>query len=90
LWLAAFVNFQTGYHDPSADRQVSSWTTIDATVGYTLKDRNSDGETKFSVRGLNIFNVNPPLLLDTIGLGYDHENADLLGRRASVSIQRCW
>jgi outer membrane receptor protein involved in Fe transport len=92
LWLATFMNYQGGYHDPSSDRDVSSWTTIDATLGYTLKDgdSNSRGETRFSLRGLNIFNVNPPLLLDSIGLGYDHENADLLGRRVSISIQRRW
>jgi iron complex outermembrane receptor protein len=92
MWIATFVNYQSGYDDPSSHRAVSHWTTVDATLGIAVPDPfpNSNGETRISIRGLNILNKDPPVLLDTIGVGYDHENGSLRGRVMSIALQRRW
>jgi outer membrane receptor protein involved in Fe transport len=62
-------------------------------VGYRFRllDKTIGGNTTLSLRGLNVFNQQPPFLDNAIGaVGYDPENADLLGRRVSLSIEHEW
>jgi len=49
------------------------------------------GDTTISLRGFNVFNKQPPFLNNDVGaVGYDPENADLLGRRVSLKIEHEW
>jgi iron complex outermembrane receptor protein len=89
------VNFQNSYTDYFSYpvRDVGSWTTCDLVLGYKLRsyERSSSAETNLALRGQNIFNVQPPFLNNGLsGIGYDPENADLLGRRVSISLEHRW
>lgn len=91
VWISSFVNYQQGYRDPQTGRAVSSWTTLDATLGVTLSESGDhSGRTQIVVRGSNLFNRDPPLLIDYVGRGYDPENADPYGRRVTLTLQRRW
>jgi len=75
------------------ERPVSAWLTWDLTVGYRFRpsDEAKSGHTMVALHGLNIFNEQPPFLDNAVGVvGYDPENADLLGRRVSLSIEHEW
>jgi len=49
------------------------------------------GAATISLRDFNVFNKQPPFLNDDVGsVGYDPENADLLGRRLSLKIELEW
>jgi hypothetical protein len=92
---SAAINFSSSYRDNITvpTRPVSSWTTFDLVLGYELGFLNASigGETTISLRGLNIFNKQPPFLINDVGLvGFDPENADLLGRRLSLVLMHEW
>jgi len=83
------VNFQSGYVDTGSDpnRTVNPWVTWDLVVGHNIRLRHP-GRLSVSVRGLNIFNQQPPFLNNSLStIGYDPENGDLLGRRVSLAIE---
>ncbi|MGE4097513.1 MAG: TonB-dependent receptor [Hyphomonadaceae bacterium] len=80
------VNYADDYRDPAYGRRVDSWTTVDASLGYRLDDNGV--EARLNVR--NLFNEAPPFLNNPIGIGYDPENADPLGRFISVQISKTW
>lgn len=89
------VNFQSSYTDTGSvpTRPVDSWTTYDLVLGYKPKPFKHwwGGETTVSLRGYNLFNKQPPFLNNSLTtVGYDPENADLLGRRVSLAIQHKW
>jgi outer membrane receptor protein involved in Fe transport len=89
------VNFQSAYWDPlsTPPRSVSAWATYDLVLGYRLKpyDPAATGETSFALAARNIFDSQPPFLNNNIsGIGYDPENADLLGRMVSFSLTHRW
>jgi len=89
------VNLQGSYMDTDSlpNRPVGAWTTWDLVVGYKLEalDAVIPGTTTVSLRGLNIFNKQPPFLNNGISFsGYDPENADLLGRRISLRLEHEW
>jgi hypothetical protein len=94
LWARGFVNFQNSYEDidSTPNRPISSWTTVDAVVGYDFRFGQSDstGGTQFSISARNLFNHQPPFLNSQYGIGYDQENASLLGRVISFEIRLHW
>lgn len=94
LWARAFVNFQNCYEDVDStpNRSISSWTTVDAVVGYDLRlgKAGSKELTQLSVSARNLFNHQPPFLNNQYGIGYDQENSSLLGRVVSFSIHQRW
>jgi iron complex outermembrane recepter protein len=87
------VNFQNAYRDPVADRGVSSWTTLDGSVGFTTLRGSLPGDTQSEIflSGLNLLNRSPPFLNNSLtAIGYDPENGALDGRRISINLRHRW
>lgn len=89
------VNFQGRYTDNISvpSRPVRSWTTVDLIVGYKLAalDKAIGGDSIIALNCFNLFNRQPPFLNNDIGqIGYDPENANLLGRRLSLLMEHRW
>lgn len=89
------LNFQGRYFDnvSTPNRPIHSWSTIDLVVGYRLEPLSKvmKGDTTLSLRAFNVFNKQPPFVNNGYDLvGYDPENADLLGRRLSLKIEYEW
>jgi iron complex outermembrane receptor protein len=84
------VIYSDGYRDTWSvpSRRVSSWTTLDLNLAYQFGQDGSG--TRVSVNVENAFNDLPPFLNNSVGLGYDAENADLTGRIVSFRIRRNW
>jgi hypothetical protein len=84
------VNYTDSYQDTQSqpNRRVSSWTTADLGLAYTLG--NPESETRFSVNLENAFNEMPPFYNNPIGLGFDAENADITGRIVSFQVRKSW
>lgn len=80
------VNYADDYRDPAYNRDVNSWTTVDTSLAYRLEGIGV--EARLNVR--NLFNEAPPFLNNPIGVGYDPENADPLGRFVSFQISKTW
>jgi iron complex outermembrane receptor protein len=92
FWASVAVNFQSGYNDVDSTprRPVPSWTTADLTLGYRLfsPDSESGAGMQLTLSGQNIFNSNPPFLINAGQfIGYDQENGNLLGRRTSLQLE---
>ena len=99
LWVTGEANHQGNYRniviDPSQRLEVQnvrSWTTLNASIGYAMATgwllERSQGRVSISVK--NIFNRSPPFVNSSLGIGYDQENGDLLGRRIGVGMQVSW
>lgn len=71
-----------------ADRpDVSSWTTVDAQIVYTIPKAGPIHDARISLSALNIFDRNPPFLVfDSYrqGFNYDVVNATPMGRYVTV------
>jgi iron complex outermembrane receptor protein len=94
LWAKSFLNFQNSYKDNSTTppRSIGSWTTVTAAAGYNLHlgRSGSSEQTQFSVSADNLFNHMLPFVNNQYGIGYDQENASLLGRVISFSVRQKW
>ena len=94
LSLSTFVNFANSYRDTASvpNRGISPWTTVDLQLSY-----ETQGDTlgwldhiQFALNVQNLFNVYPPFLNNSLGVGYDQENATLYGRLMSFEIRKRW
>jgi iron complex outermembrane recepter protein len=90
----AFVNFSDHYRDTAStpERSVDHLTTIDLNVAYTVSGDGGAwlGNTTLALSGENLLNRDPPFLNNAVGVGYDEENADIIGRFVSFTIRRSW
>jgi len=89
------LNLQSSYKDTISipNQPVGAWTTWDLVVAYKASqlDQLIGGNTTVSLRGLNVFNKQPPFLNNNVSfVGFDPENADLLGRRVSLRLEHEW
>jgi iron complex outermembrane receptor protein len=86
-----FLNYAGSYRDVVSrpNRTVASWTTTDLQLNYAMHTAGPQ-RSVFSVSVVNLFNQAPPFLNNVLGIGYDAENADLLGRFVRISIKRDW
>lgn len=96
-WSASlFVNYTAAYRDnrPGIDRRVSSFTTFDGGIAYSLESSSTP-----LLRGLrvalhvnNLFDADPPRLgLEqgaTRGIGYDPVNATGRGRTVTLQLRK--
>jgi iron complex outermembrane receptor protein len=76
-----FVNYTGGYRDvlSQPSRPVQSWMTTDLWVSLSdLTGLFQESELSLTVQ--NLFNKSPPFLNNSVGIGYDAENSNLLGR----------
>lgn len=90
------INYFDNYRDLASTphRRVGSWTTVDLNLSYAVRGYRSGplaGMT-FSLTADNIFDTAPPFLNNggVVGIGYDQENGDLLGRMLSISARKSW
>jgi iron complex outermembrane receptor protein len=91
----AYVNFWNHYRDKTTvpNRDISSLTTFDFNVAYTLSAERGwgFGETTLALSAQNVFDRGPPFLNNSTALiGYDQENGDILGRFVSFTIRQNW
>ncbi len=91
---SAYANFSNGYRDVLSvpTRNVRSWTTFDLQLRYRGSRDAGEllGGTEFAISAQNILNRSAPFLNNSLGLGYDQENADLTGRIFSLSVRKRW
>jgi iron complex outermembrane recepter protein len=88
-----FLNYSDSYRDVLSQphRKVGSWTTLDAEVEFATHTRRLGlAGTSVTLDIQNVFDTDPPFLNNPIGLGYDAENADLIGRMVTVELRKRW
>jgi iron complex outermembrane receptor protein len=91
LGVVGALNYSDSYRQfpTDAKRTVASWTTADLRVAYHFGDVPDRG-TQIALNVENLFNAMPPYLANPVGVAYDQENGDLLGRMVSLSITHRW
>jgi outer membrane receptor protein involved in Fe transport/urease accessory protein UreE len=91
LGVVGSLNYTDSYRQFPTDntRTVASWTTADLRVAYHFGDDPAQG-AQVALNIENLFNALPPYLNNPVGVGYDQENGDLLGRMVSLSITYRW
>lgn len=97
LSAALFLNYQDDYRNTDAESShISSWTTIDAQLGYAF-----DGSAAGLLDGLslslsvqNLFDRDPPFVASQgspiAHPGYDATNATPLGRFVALTATKTW
>ena len=92
--VSGFLNFENRYRDTLSvpNRGVAPWTTIDMQLSYETGGEELGwlSHTQFVLNVQNLFDVDPPFLNSPQGVGYDRENADLLGRMVSFEVRKRW
>ncbi len=86
------LNYADSYHDVASDpnRRVGSWTTFDWRLGYEWDEEGWLGGSEVSISVQNLFDRDPPFLNNGLGIGYDQENADLIGRFIRLHFRKSW
>jgi iron complex outermembrane recepter protein len=88
------LNYQNSYLDTLSTprRHIESWTTADIRAAYTFGDSAQTifGDTTVSLSISNLWDADPPFLNNSLGIGYDQENGDLMGRIVSVTLRKRW
>ncbi len=90
--LAAFVNYADDYIDNSSEssRGIGSWTTVDLALAYTFPMAERNGPT-IRLTAQNLFDEPAPFVNNVAAsVGYDPENADLIGRVVRLSAMFAW
>ncbi len=91
---AAYINYADSYTDTASepDRKVGSWTTLDLQLSYDTRagDQSPMADVLISLNVQNVFDEDPPFLNNSVGVGYDEENADPLGRFISLQVRKRW
>ena len=85
-----FVNHVDSYRDPSnlTDPKVDSWTTVDLNLEYSFAP--TAGRTRLALNVQNLFDSDPPFIVNARGTGYDPTNATPLGRFVSMNVTHEW
>ena len=83
----AQFHYTNGYHDyvDPLSRHVRPWTTVDTQFSWRL----SSG-IKLSLTATNLFNVTPPFINYSAGLGFDPEEGSDLGRVVGLDMSWIW
>lgn len=87
----AVVNFVDSYRDPTANRLVAAWTTLDLSLSW--KSPAASGPFKgltLTAAAQNVFDQDPPFYDSYLGFGFDPANANPFGRVVSVRIDKRW
>jgi hypothetical protein len=92
--VSTYVNFMNSYRDTVSvpNRHVASWTTLDLHAAYSpiAPSQSWLGDTTLSLGVDNLLDADPPFLNNSVGIGYDQENGDLIGRMVSISVRKKW
>lgn len=94
------LNYSNAYRDPvdlscakSAGCPVSSWTTLDLALSYSVPPGNGLlAGLRASISVTNLFDRDPPRVsgLGTPGIDYDPINASPLGRAFALELSKQW
>lgn len=96
---SASINYASGYENNlvSPAERVSSWTTVDAVIGYDTPERFGGvlGDLRVMLSAQNLFDREPPPVtipanLLPVNLGYDATNASPRGRVLAIQIEKKW
>lgn len=92
---AAFLNYSDSYHDNLSvpNRKIDSWVTADIQLSYETDAAQSQWSRGISVALTvrNLLDEDPPFVNNGAGgIGYDAENADLLGRFVNLRFRKEW
>lgn len=97
LTLALFLNYVDSYTDnrtfiAGTPSPIPSWTTIDATLGYSLSPgRGMWGGFSATLGIINLTDKDPPLVRNRFyGVDFDGTNANALGRFVSLQLSKHW
>ena len=73
-------------------RTVDSWTTVDLNLSYSFDALENPAlrGTQVFLTSQNLFNKDAPFYNNPGGVGYDPDNADVLGRRVSLFLRKEW
>ncbi len=88
-----FMNYVDSYRDPSnvADPKVNSWFTVDLNLKYSFASTAASQKgTSLALNVQNLFDRDPPFVVNFRGTGYDPTNATPLGRFASMTLTHRW
>jgi hypothetical protein len=91
LTASAFANYTSGVRDALTGFETASFTTVDATLRYSLDDgAGARSGWDFVVSAQNLFDRAPPLhpTPDPTWAPYDSTNYSAIGRYLSVSVAR--
>lgn len=91
---ATFLNHVGGYTDtrPAGGRPVDSWTSVDTTF-ILNSSANAPAwleNSSLSLSVQNLFDTDPPMVINTGGLNFDPTNASAVGRFFSVQVAKKW
>ncbi len=86
------LNYADSYRDVASDpnRRVGSWATFDWRLGYEWDEEGWLRGSAVSISVQNLFDWDPPFLNNAVGIGYDQENADLIGRFIRLHFRKSW
>lgn len=87
------LNYADSYRDVASEPngRVGSWTTFDWRLGYEWDEEGWLGGSAVSISVQNLFDRDPPFLNNAaVGIGYDQENADLIGRFIRLHFRKNW
>lgn len=88
------VNYVDGFDNTISlsQRNVSSWTTVDAALSYSSSTSGPLQDVVVRVSGQNLLDRDPPFVAadgtTAIGVEYDSTNASPLGRFISVEVSK--
>ncbi|MBL4838704.1 MAG: TonB-dependent receptor [Kordiimonadaceae bacterium] len=90
------VNYIDGFRNDQVSPvvNVSSWTTVDMNINYSIGDDSSSkwlDNTVFSISALNLFDRDPPFAASgSFDLDFDIANANALGLTIAFQITKQW
>ncbi len=82
------LNYQNAYDDPSNNRRIGSWTTIDAGIAYQASGTGWQKGLSIRLAATNLFDTPPPFANNFNG--FDGANGNQTGRSVSLSITKQW
>lgn len=90
-----FVNYLDGYTDNINNAQnvgVNSYTTVDLRVAYQTGGNVSNllEDMSFSLSVQNLFDEDPPFVNNRLGVGFDPEQSNPLGRFVAFQVSKRW
>jgi iron complex outermembrane receptor protein len=91
-----FVNYTDDYKDNISinppNRKIDSWTTLDLNLSYSFERLSSPAlkGTQVFLSAQNLLDEDAPFYNNAAGIGYDTENADIVGRRVSLFLRKEW
>ncbi len=85
----ATVLYSGAYRDLTSTpyRDVRSWTTVNTQIGWRLPFVERAAGTRLTLDVQNLFGVQPPFANDPAGVGWDPDNANVLGRVVKLTLR---